>query len=115
MAAVAPRHVGQVGGGVLLLAADGGVRLAKVVEAKAVKGVGVGVEGIIKADGVSGDADLSVGGNDESVGEAEVFADEAFVRDCAELSGYHFGGGGDVHTEHDRIEALTFAHKAVQL
>ncbi len=82
----------------MLLAAGGGVRLAKVVEAKAVEGVGVGVEGVIEANGVGGDADLGVGGDDEAVGEAKVFADEAFVSDCAELSGYHFGGGGDLQT-----------------
>lgn len=68
------------------------------MEAKAVEGVGVGVEGVIEANGVGGDADLGVGGDDEAVGEAEVFADEAFVCDCAELSGYRFGGGGDLQT-----------------
>ena len=83
MAAVPPRHVGQTGGNVLLLAAAGGwVRPADLVEAETVEGVGVGVEGLVEADGVGGDADLGVCGDEKAVGEADVFSDEAFVCDC---------------------------------
>ena len=82
MAAVAPRHVGRIGGNILLLAAGGWVLLADPVEAEAVEGVGVGVEGLVEADGVGGDADLGVCGHEEAVREADIFPDEAFVCDC---------------------------------
>ena len=85
MAAVAPRHVGRIGGNVLLLAAGDGVLLAELVEAEAVEGVGVGVEGLVEANGVGGDADLGVCGDKEAVGEANIFPDEAFVCDCVDL------------------------------
>ena len=51
------------------------------MEAETVKGVGVRVEGFVEADGVRGDADLRVGGDEEAVGEAEVVAYEALVCD----------------------------------
>lgn len=81
MAAVAPGHIGQIGSDVLLLAARRGVRLSEPVEAEAVKGAGARVEGFVEADGMRGDPDLRVGGDDEAVGEAEVFAHEALVGD----------------------------------
>ena len=81
MATVSPGHVGQVGGDVLLLAPGGGVRPSELVKAEAVKSVGVRVEGLVEADSVRGDADLRVGGDDEAVGKAEVFAHEPFVGD----------------------------------
>lgn len=67
MAAVAPRHVGQIGGNVLLLAAGDWVLLADLMEAEAVEGVGVGVEGLVEANGVGGDTDLGVCGDEEAV------------------------------------------------
>ena len=67
MAAVAPRHVGQIGGNVLLLAAAAWVLLADLVEAETVEGVGVGVEGLVEANGVGGDADLGVCRDEEAV------------------------------------------------
>ena len=85
MAAVAPRHVGRIGGNVLLLAAGGGALLAELVEAEAVEGVGVGVEGLVEANGVGGDVDLGVRGDKEPVGEANIFPDEAFVCNYVEL------------------------------
>lgn len=54
MAAVAPGHIRQIGGDVLLLAARGGLRPSELVEAEAVKGAGAGVEGFVEADGVRG-------------------------------------------------------------
>ena len=81
MATVSPGHVGQVGGDVLLLAAGGWIRPSELMKAEAVKGVGVGVEGLVKADGVRGDADLRVGGDDEAVGKAEVVTYEPLVGD----------------------------------
>ena len=81
MATVSPRHVRKVGGDVLLLAAGSGIRASELVKAEAVKGVGVGVESLVEADGVRWDADLRVGGDDEAVGKAEVFAHEPLVGD----------------------------------
>lgn len=127
VAAVPPGHVRQVGGDVLLLTPGGGVRASELVKAETVKGVGVGIEGVIEADGVRGDADLGVGGDDEAVGEAEVFAYEPLVgywevgwsegSICGFLIGQRkFGLGGGtcmLRTEEQRVEALAFAHEAV--
>ena len=93
MAAVTPRHVGQTGSDVLLLAAGARVLLAELVEAEAVEGVRVGVEGVVEANGVGGDADLGVCGDEEAVGEAEVFANKAFICNYTEWSTYRLGGG----------------------
>ena len=81
MATVSPGHIRQVGGDVLLLAAGGGVCLSELMKTKAVKSVSVGVEGVVEADGVRGDADLRVSGDNEAVGKAEVFAHEPLVGD----------------------------------
>ena len=81
MTAISPGHVRQVGGDVLLLAAGGRVCLSELMKSKAVKSVGVGVEGLVEADGVRGDADLRVGRDNEAVGKAEVFAHESLVGD----------------------------------
>ena len=86
MAAIAPGHVGQIGGNVLLLTAGGGVCLSELVEAETIKRVGVGVVGLVEADGVRRDTDLRVGGDEESVRETEVFAHEPLVGD------WQFGG-----------------------
>ena len=51
------------------------------MEAEAIKGVGVGVEGLVETNGVRWDANLRVGGDDEAVGKAEVFAYEPLVGD----------------------------------
>ena len=67
MAAVAPRHVGQIGGNVLLLTAAAWVLLADLVEAETVEGVGVRVEGLVEANSVGGDADLGVCRDEEAV------------------------------------------------
>ena len=51
------------------------------MEAEAVEFIRVWVEGVVEADGVGGDADLRVGGDEEAVGKAEVVAYEALVGD----------------------------------
>ena len=79
MATVSPGHVRQVGGDVLLLAAGGWVRPSELVKAKAVKSLGIRVQRLVEADGVRGDADLRVGGDNEAVGKAEVVAHEPLV------------------------------------